>query len=157
MTRQADASEAGVDPQGDGREDDGAGELADLFIRTARRLRHEASLSLAPSGLTPAQARALKAIAHAPGDLKVVELAEALGVVPRSATAVVDALEDRGLISRQPDPDDRRAVRIRLTDTGRARVAEVRRRRREAAADLLRRLDGDERARLHALLARLQD
>ncbi|MBN9526296.1 MAG: MarR family transcriptional regulator [Alphaproteobacteria bacterium] len=141
----------------DTRDDDGAGELADLFIRTARRLRHEASQNLAPSGVTPAQARALKVIAHAPGDLKVVELAEALGVVPRSATAVVDALEDRGLIDRLADPDDRRAVRIRLTEAGHARVAEVRRRRREAAADLLRRLDAGDRAALRRLLSRLQD
>ncbi len=146
-------SEAPVTP----RDDDGLGELADLFIRTARRLRHEASQSLAPSGVTPAQARALKVIAHAKGDLKVVELAEALGVVPRSATAVVDALEDRGLIARLADPDDRRAVRIRMTEAGHARVAEVRRRRHEAAADLLRRLDTDDRAALGRLLAKLQD
>jgi DNA-binding MarR family transcriptional regulator len=67
----------------------------------------------------------------------------------------IDRLESRGLVHRQPDPRDRRGVRVVLTDSGRRAVD-------DAMSDLLRRehelleiLSPHDRADLSALLRRL--
>src|SRR5919204_6073607 len=52
-------------------------------------------------------------------------LAELLRVTPRNVTGLVDNLEKAGLVERVADPDDRRAVRARLTDAGRDRIKSI--------------------------------
>jgi DNA-binding MarR family transcriptional regulator len=56
--------------------------------------------------------------------VRLNDLAERLGVSPPTASRTVDALLDHGLLERAPDPADRRAVRISLTDRGRTIVDE---------------------------------
>jgi DNA-binding MarR family transcriptional regulator len=46
-------------------------------------------------------------------------LAEWLAVRPPTVTVIVDGLVARGLVAREPDPDDRRRVTHQLTDSGR--------------------------------------
>jgi DNA-binding MarR family transcriptional regulator len=53
-------------------------------------------------------------------------LAEAAGLSPASATRVVDRLEERGLVRRQRDRDDRRCVLVQLTAEGRHLLGTVR-------------------------------
>ena len=68
-------------------------------------------------------------------------LADHLRIAPRSATEVVDALEERGWVQRSPDPTDRRATTSTLTGAGRELVAaidDVRRRASEGVLDVLR-------------------
>ena len=67
--------------------------------------------------------------------MRLSELAERLRIVPRSATAVVDALEEAGLVARTPDRADRRAVRIVLTDRGLAALERIGRVRHEVAQE----------------------
>src|SRR5919198_4258449 len=52
-------------------------------------------------------------------------LAELLRVTPRNVTGLVDHLEKAGLVERVDDPDDRRAVRARLTGAGRQRIESI--------------------------------
>ncbi|MER5867759.1 MarR family transcriptional regulator [Kitasatospora sp. NPDC002040] len=102
---------------------DTAAELADALTRAMKRIRRQTMARLEPYGITPGQARALRTLAHAPGcegreTMRLSELAERLHIAPRSATTVVDALEEAGLVERVPDPADRRAVRVVLTEAG---------------------------------------
>ncbi|WP_067484918.1 MarR family winged helix-turn-helix transcriptional regulator [Actinomadura hibisca] len=131
-------------------------ELADLLLRAARRMRRHQIDSLAPLGLTPAQARALRVIIrYAP--LRMVDLAARLDIVPRSATTLVDALEEAGLVARRPDPANRRSLLVEPTGAGldaRARMSAV---RREAAEELFAPLSAEQRETLHGLLAVLDD
>jgi DNA-binding MarR family transcriptional regulator len=53
-------------------------------------------------------------------------LAEAAGLAPASATRVVDRLEERGLVRRHRDRDDRRCVEVQLTAEGRHLLGTVR-------------------------------
>ncbi len=46
------------------------------------------------------------------------ELSEALGVTPRNITALVDGLEEEGMVRRRPHPNDRRATFVELTAEG---------------------------------------
>ena len=59
------------------------------------------------------------------GPLSLSGLAEAIGVDAPYATLIVDSLEERGLVERQPDPADRRRKLVSLTPAGREAVARV--------------------------------
>jgi DNA-binding MarR family transcriptional regulator len=67
-------------------------QLADLLHRLTKRLRRAQAEQLAPLGLTPAQERALRMIAREDEPPRMTELADRLGIVPRSLTPVIDAL-----------------------------------------------------------------
>src|SRR5580692_2523258 len=95
-------------------------QLADQLHGLTRRLRRAQAERLAPLGLTPAQERALRLITRGDEPLRMTELAERLGIVPRSLTTVVDALEEAGLVGREIDPRNRRAILLHLTERGTA-------------------------------------
>jgi DNA-binding MarR family transcriptional regulator len=59
------------------------------------------------------------------GDTPLGDLAADLDSTPRNITGLVDHLERDGLVERVPDPDDRRSVRARLTETGKARIEAI--------------------------------
>lgn len=138
-------------------EPDRAAQITDLLTRTNRSLRRQANTELHPLGVTPAQFRALRFLGRSEERLRVSELATLLGVVPRSATSVVDELESARTVRREADPADRRATLVVLTDHGRdvlQRWADV---RRAGMAHLLDRLSGDDQAELVRLLTALAD
>jgi len=54
------------------------------------------------------------------------QLASHLDVVPRTVTGLVDHLERDGLVTRVPDPDDRRSIYAQLTALGSERVRAIR-------------------------------
>lgn len=93
-----------------------------LVMTLAGRIRQARLAALEPFGLAPHQARAFTIIARHSrrGELRLSDLARRLGIAPRSATEVVDALEDKGLVERAPSPTDRRATVLSVTDHGRA-------------------------------------
>jgi DNA-binding MarR family transcriptional regulator len=130
-------------------------QLADLLHGLTRRLRRSQLDGLAPLGLTPAQGRALRLIARSEEPLRMTELADQLGIVPRSVTTVVDALEEAGLVHREVDPRNRRAILLRLTERGGVVRSGLREARERAAEELFAPLSDQERATLGELLARL--
>jgi DNA-binding MarR family transcriptional regulator len=69
--------------------------------------------------------------------------------------ALIDGLGERGLVRRTPDPADRRAHTIALTDDGATVQARARERVRAMEADLLAPFTGRERTLLRSILARL--
>jgi DNA-binding MarR family transcriptional regulator len=107
--------------------------------------------------LTPSRHRLLRVVARAGEPQRQTALAAALDVVPRSVTSLVDDLESAGLVERRPDPTDRRATLVAVTDEGRAVLAEADRQRRRHADELLGRLEPAERDELLRLLHRLVD
>jgi len=130
-------------------------QLADLLQRLMKRLRRAQAQRLAPLGLTPAQERALRMITRSEEPLRMTELADQLGIVPRSVTTVVDALEQAGLVRREIDPHNRRAIRLHLTDRGLAVRDDMREARRRAAEDLFAPLTAGDREALGELLGQL--
>jgi len=133
------------------------GQLADLVHRLTRRLRRAQAERLAPLGLTPAQERAMRMIARNEEPLRMTEIADRLGIVPRSLTTVIDALEEDGLVRREVDPRNRRAILLHLTDRGTAVRDELREARRRAAEDLFAPLSDADRETLGGLLTRLDE
>jgi DNA-binding MarR family transcriptional regulator len=135
---------------------DDDGSLAGAFWLVARRLRHQSREALAPYGVSLSQLRALEVLLRH-GGLRPGELAEHLRIAPRSATEVVDALADRGLVERRPDPADRRATRVSTTAAGRELGEAVRATRAAEADRVFARLDDADRAELYRLLHLLAD
>ncbi|MCO1657018.1 MarR family winged helix-turn-helix transcriptional regulator [Pseudonocardia humida] len=128
--------------------------LPELFRLVNRRLRQLARESLDPWDVTPGQSRALGVLLRG-GPLRLSELAERLRIVPRSTTEVVDALQAAGLVERRPDPHDRRAVLVALTDHG-SRVGEAVRAARAAEAErFFGALDEPDRVELARILRAL--
>jgi DNA-binding MarR family transcriptional regulator len=66
--------------------------------------------------------------------MRLSELSDRLHIAARSTTEVVDGLQDRGLVERRPDPQDRRATLVALTDEG-TRVGQAIRSSRDAEAE----------------------
>ena len=136
--------------------DDPTGAVLDGLFGATRRLRAASARALAPLGLTPFQERAVRVVTRSdPDGIRMGELADRLGVVPRSATGVVDDLEAAGLVRRTPDPISRRSVLVSLTDQGQLLQDDLRSARRAAGEELLAPLDSDQRRSLADLLAAL--
>jgi len=70
-------------------------------------------------------------------------------------TYLLDDLEAHGLVSRRPDPRDRRARLVLITDIGRTRLRQVRQGLTGAEARLLADLDDQDTERLRTLLSRV--
>lgn len=101
-------------------------------------------------GLTPVRARVVFAL-HEGGPARQRTLGRALGMSPQQLAVICEALVGKGLVRRDPDPDDRRALRLSLTDDGEDAAAEIARLRREVGEALLGDLDGESRSTLQAL------
>lgn len=129
-------------------------QLEAALMVVTRGLRRGWAESIAHTGLAPHQARALRVIASE-GRLRPSELAERLRVTPRSVTEVVDALIERSLVNREPDPTDRRAMVLSLTSAGEELAAEVRACRSAHTESVFGTLSTKDQATLLALLDRL--
>jgi hypothetical protein len=70
-------------------------------------------------------------------------------------TYLIDDLEQAGLVERRPDPADRRARHVVITESGRELLGELKGRLRGAEDDLLEPLEEEERVVLRTLLHRL--
>lgn len=128
----------------------------DLLMQVSRGLRRAFMDALAPWDITPGQARALGTIcAHAP--VRLSALADFLVIVPRSATQVVDALESRGLVTREPDPVDRRATCVLPTAEGERLHEEFHRARAAESERYFSALDAADRAELERILRLLAE
>lgn len=128
--------------------------LSDAFRAVGRRMREASREALSPWDVTPAQARALGTLLRTDPQ-RVGDLAQRLRIAARSATEVVDALEDRGLVARTSDPADRRATLVAATTEG-AEVGDAIRAARAAEAEsVFRVLSDDDRAHLARILALL--
>ncbi|AGL18836.1 MarR family winged helix-turn-helix transcriptional regulator [Actinoplanes sp. N902-109] len=130
--------------------------LPELFWNVARRLRHLGREAFEPAQVTPSQARAIKILAR-DGALRPGVLADHLRIAARSATEVVDDLQERGLVERNPDPADRRATLVTLTEAGRAAGERIKAARQAETERFFGALDDHDRAELARILRRLND
>jgi DNA-binding MarR family transcriptional regulator len=130
--------------------------LTEAFWSVARQLRETSQETLAPWDITPAQFRALRVLRRH-GEMRLSELSDHLHIAARSTTEVVDALESRDLVGRRPDPDDRRATLVEVTEHGMSVLAAIRAARGTEAERAFGRLSQADRADLARILRKLRD
>jgi DNA-binding MarR family transcriptional regulator len=132
--------------------DDLTAEVVGLIGEIIGRVNGEYERASGVHQLTAVQAKALGMLTYRP--LRMRRIAELLQCDPSNVTGIVDRLAARGLVSREPDPKDRRVKRIALTDDGQ-RVADDLAKSLDFAARPLAALDSSEQTALRDLLARL--
>ncbi|WP_326652540.1 MULTISPECIES: MarR family transcriptional regulator [unclassified Streptomyces] len=127
-------------------------ELA-VFLRRARASSGEMAREVHPE-LEPA-AYGLFVRLEEVGQQRATELAGYFGVGKATMSRQLRALEELGLVAREPDPADGRASLVRLTDEGLARFRRVRDARRDSYVSKLAGWDRGEIAELARLLHQL--
>jgi DNA-binding MarR family transcriptional regulator len=121
-------------------------------MRLVRLLRQHADPE---TGLSPTLISALGTL-HRDGPLTLGRLAELERVQPPSMTKTVSQLEERGLVARETDAEDRRVARVRLLPAAEALLDELRTKKNEYLAARMAALDAEERAALEAALPALE-
>ncbi|MEU0221897.1 MarR family transcriptional regulator, partial [Streptomyces sp. NPDC006265] len=91
--------------------------LTRITYLSTRARQHDRLMALAGVPLDRAAVALLRQIADSE-PLRPGELAARLGVEASHVTRTVQQLQKSGYVTRVPDPDDRRAQRIELTDAG---------------------------------------
>jgi MarR family transcriptional regulator, organic hydroperoxide resistance regulator len=124
--------------------------------RTTHHTLHALTAALSGENLNAAEINALANLAEG-GTLNVRQLSERTGTRASTLTGVLDRLSDRGYLTRELDPSDRRSFRLPLTEAGQAVAARV----LAAVADLEREamagLSATQIAGFHAVLTALQE
>ncbi|HVX17710.1 MAG TPA: MarR family winged helix-turn-helix transcriptional regulator [Acidimicrobiales bacterium] len=97
------------------------------FRYTLRQFLRFSEQAARAAGITPAQHQLLLAIKGAPGEEPptLSEVAELLQLRLHSVSELVERAVANGLVDRDTDPGDHRRVRLRLTDTGDERLADL--------------------------------
>ena len=126
-------------------------------VRLAAQFQRAFGEAFAPLGLSDGDYGILAPLrrAGAPYELSPTDLARHRMITSGGLTSALDRLEHKGLISRRPNPDDRRGNLVRLTDAGLVAIDEAMTRHTEAEHQLVAALDSAEQAQLVALLRRL--
>jgi len=127
---------------------DAMNRLRRLTVEVTSAIDSELSLSLP-------QALALEAVGD--GARQVSEVARRVFAHISSASRVVDQLVTTGLVTRDPDPDDRRAVVLGVTADGKVMLDELETVRSRMLGKVLDHLDEDEVDDLTRVLCRLAD
>jgi DNA-binding MarR family transcriptional regulator len=87
--------------------------------QVARKLRDIQRLTVSQVDLTPPQYQTLRMLWEQDRQ-PIKDLAESNGCTRPTMTGIVDTLEKNGLVTRQPNPDDRRSLLVTLTEKGKA-------------------------------------
>ena len=127
-----------------------------LMAKTGSLARQRWSGMLAQLKVSPSQYGVLMALGEA-GPLGQQRLAELVGVDPRNAVPIIDALAEQGLVHREVDPVDRRRRVLDLTASGRKLVDDLASVGAEIERDLLSPLTPAEQATLRRMLRALLD
>ena len=132
--------------------------MVDAVLSASRVLVALAARSLADldEEVTLSQYRALVVLASR-GPQGVAAIADSLGVTPPTASRLCERLVRKGLVRRRTDRNDRRQVRVALTDSGHSLVDVVTSRRRQEISALLRRVAHEARQSMVAGLQRLAE
>ena len=112
--------------------------------------------ALEPLGIGPREFLLMRFVASAEGQSQQA-LAERLGVPPSRMVAMVDHLEDGGLVERRPDPGDRRVRGLHLTRKGRGVLDKAGAIAIDYETRLCAGINREEREQLIDLLQKLQE
>jgi DNA-binding MarR family transcriptional regulator len=133
--------------------------LGDELMTTMAAMRREVRRELRPQGIGPqlrgAQVELLR-VAHDRPGVGVAAAARELHLAANSVSTLVNQLTDLGMLVRQTDPEDRRAIRLYSTDVADKRLVQWREARAELVGKGIAELDPAHREAIAAALPALR-
>jgi MarR family transcriptional regulator for hemolysin len=125
------------------------------IAETAHGMRRAFDRRASSLGVTRAQWKVLFSLTRAPG-LRQVELAEKLDVEPITLSRIIDRLEEAALVERAPDPADRRAWRLQVTEKAKPLVAKLKDLGSELVGEAFDGIERSELERVRSVLAQVR-
>lgn len=140
--------------------DDTAAGLRRRLFDAAARMRKQRREPPAPKGITPAEMYAIMAVSRLEGEGRKVrsgDIAKCGQATPSAVSQTLKSLEEKGLITRQRDKGDSRAVTVHLTEDGRAFSARGRELHEQMIDKVLTYLGPEDAEHLVRIVERLAD
>ena len=140
--------------------DDTAAGLRRRLFDAAARMRKQRQEPPAPKGITPAEMYAIMAVSRLEGEGRKVrpgDIAKCGQATPSAVSQTLKSLEEKGLITRQRDKGDSRAVTVHLTKEGRAFSARGRELHEQMIDGVLTYLGPEDAEHLVRIVERLAD
>ncbi len=134
--------------------DDSVNKVERLLRRVAFIVKRRGRDILADFGITNPQFNALLALRDN-ADMTMGELCEKLMLACSTATDLIDRMEKNGFLVRNRDAQDRRVIRLAVSEKGRQVITEVMSARRRYVASMLQKLTEEEQTQLAQSLDRL--
>ena len=126
-----------------------------LIYEISRLMRRDFDSRVRAIGLTQAQWRAIAHVSHVEG-CNQTTLADILEIKPMTLTRLVDRLVETGWLGRRPDPRDRRAVRLHLTEKAWPLIELMREKALETRMRAVQGIGQEEYERLFELLKKMK-
>lgn len=140
--------------------DDTAAGLRRRLFDAAARMRKQRQEPPAPKGITPAEMYAIMAVSRLEGEGRKVrsgDIAKCGQATPSAVSQTLKSLEEKGLITRQRDKGDSRAVTVHLTEDGRTFSARGRELHEQMIDEVLTYLGSEDAEHLVRIVERLAD
>ncbi len=134
--------------------DESVSKIERLLRHVAMIIRRRGRDILADFNITNPQFNALLALRENDG-ITMGELCDKLFLAYSTATDLIDRMEKNGLLERKRDSQDRRVIRLAITNKGKVAISEVVAARRRYVASILERLSVEQRSHLAESLDRL--
>lgn len=135
-------------------------EMGDQLMTTMAALRRQVRRELRPQGIGPqlrgAQIELLR-VAHERPGIGVAAAAKELHLAANSVSTLTGQLAELGMLIREPDPDDRRAIRLYPTDIAVQRLEDWRHARAELVGARIAALPDAQQAAIADVLPVLRD
>lgn len=128
--------------------------LEEAMLIFREYITKELTIEAKELGFTLAHFEILRTIAEN-GSLTIKEVADKLSITPPSATALVDTLESRKLVSREQDKNDRRTTRVLLTHETIHLFAQIHKRKECLFHNLFAKLDEHDKTELLRIVKKM--
>lgn len=121
--------------------------LADLIFTLRQKCAMKDHYVVRRAGISQAEYNCLIQFFDA-GTIGMKELGERLDITPGGVTRIITGLEEKGIVERRIDSEDRRGINVILTPRGKRIVGEIRNTSLELHAEIIERIDPSSRQKV---------
>ncbi len=129
-------------------------EVSDKLFELYHRVHRLVNESMTEEGVSLARSKFLFFLSKL-GPCRSTDIACALNFAPRTVTEAIDGLERDRLVMRKPDPEDRRAKIVSITETGRAVLEAAEHPRKQLLEEIFSALDDEQLDQLYDIVSKL--
>ncbi|KQY19546.1 MarR family winged helix-turn-helix transcriptional regulator [Rhizobium sp. Root482] len=129
-------------------------EVSEKLFELYHRVHRLINESMTEEGVSLARSKFLFFLSRL-GPCRSTDIAGALKFAPRTVTEAIDGLERDKLVVRKPDPEDRRAKIVSITDVGRVVLEAAEYPRKQLIEEIFSTLDDKQLDQMHQIVTQL--